>query len=60
MSGADDLLSIARERIDVQSFQDLNWTGTFRDYMRKVYEEPMVIRNAYQRVYDMIMAHGFD
>ena len=60
MSGADRLLEIARERVDRKQYLDLNWTGSFRDYLNKVHENPLIARNAFQRTYDMIMSHGSD
>ncbi len=60
MSGADQLFSIIRSNVDSQSFQDVNWSGSFRDYLNKVYENPRIIRNSFQRIYDMVISHGFD
>lgn len=39
-------------------FQKLNWTGSFDQYLDIVAERPKTPRNAYQRLYDMIMSHG--
>ena len=60
MSGAEKLLSLVREDVDTERFQDLNWRGSFRDYLNKVHEDPSIVRNAFQRVYDMIISHGWD
>ena len=27
---------------------------------REVYENPLIVRNAWQRVYDMVVSHGYD
>lgn len=43
---------------NADTYQKLNWTGTFDDYLNIVYENPNTPRNAYQRLYDMIMSHG--
>lgn len=40
------------------NYKSLNWTGTFNDYLKIVYNEPRTVRNAYQRLYDMIISHG--
>ena len=40
------------------TFQDLNWTGTFDDYLKLVKENPRVTRNAFQRMYDMVLQEG--
>jgi serine protein kinase len=34
------------------------WSGTFQDYLDLVKEQPKVTRNAYQRLYDMIIESG--
>src|ERR1700722_2906474 len=39
-------------------FQDLNWAGSFNDYLNVVRENPKVTRNAFQRIYDMIVEKG--
>ncbi len=43
---------------DPKSYQDLHWEGSFDDYLAIVRESPRVTRTAFQRVYDMILAHG--
>ncbi|MEE9392989.1 MAG: serine protein kinase [Planctomycetota bacterium] len=60
MGAADKLLSLVREGFDRKAYQDLNWSGSFRDYLAKVHEQPLIARNAFQRVYDMIVSQGFD
>ena len=39
-------------------FQDLSWSGSFNDYLNLVRENPKVTRNAFQRMYDMVMEAG--
>ncbi len=55
---ADELISLIESRLDRQKFQDHHWSGTFWEYLSIVQQNPMVLRNAYQRAYDAIMAHG--
>lgn len=43
-----------------EDFRELNWTGSFDDYLNMVKQTPTVTRNAYQRMYDMILEHGTD
>jgi serine protein kinase len=40
------------------TFKELNWSGSFNDYLQIVKENPKVTRNAFQRLYDMIMEGG--
>jgi serine protein kinase len=41
-------------------FKDLVWTGTFKDYLDLVKKDPNIVRNSHQRVYDMVVAPGFE
>jgi serine protein kinase len=43
---------------DYKEYEDLNWEGSFEDYLHLVRKNPRVTRNAFQRVYDMILGHG--
>ncbi len=53
-----DLMSLVAAHQDVKRFQDLQWRGTFADYMAIAAEDPRVCRNAYQRLYDLIVSFG--
>ncbi|MBI5763373.1 MAG: serine protein kinase [Planctomycetes bacterium] len=46
------------KRLDPQTFRDEHWEGTFDDYLDIVTKNPRVARNAFQRIYDMIMQYG--
>ena len=41
-----------------QKYRDLNWSGTFNDYLNLVKENPKITRNAFQRMYDLIIECG--
>ena len=43
---------------DKKEYAELNWEGSFDDYLEIVRQNPRVTRNAYQRLYDMILSHG--
>src|SRR5260221_14777834 len=43
---------------DYREYEELNWSGTFEDYLAVVRENPKVTRTAFQRVYDMILSYG--
>jgi serine protein kinase len=43
---------------DYDRYRDLSWEGSFEDYLRLVREDPRVTRNAFQRIYDMVLSHG--
>jgi len=52
------LLQLLGELQDREQFQQLNWRGSFADYLELVASKPQVTRNAFQRIYDMIMSYG--
>ncbi|MBI4553725.1 MAG: serine/threonine protein kinase, partial [Candidatus Latescibacteria bacterium] len=52
------ILALIKELQDTQRFKDLNWEGTFEDYLEIVHRNPQVARTAFQRIYDMILSHG--
>ena len=43
---------------DYDLYRDLAWEGTFEEYLEIVRKRPQVTRNAFQRVYDMIISAG--
>src|SRR6185295_8728501 len=43
---------------DKKEYAELNWEGTFDEYLDVVRANPRVTRTAYQRLYDMILSHG--
>ena len=43
---------------DYEKYHDLHWTGSFEDYLQVVRERPEVTRNAFQRLYDMVVSYG--
>jgi len=53
-----ELMKMIGEQQDRRRFQQLNWRGTFSEYLDIVVRNPRVARNAFQRVYDMIMSYG--
>lgn len=60
MSAGHDILSHVQERQDLDQFRKENWVGSFQDYLDLVQQNPLITRNAYQRMYDMIMSYGTD
>ncbi len=45
---------------DLDRFRKENWLGSFSDYLDLVQSQPRVTRNAYERLYDMILSYGAD
>ncbi len=56
----ESVLSIIKRNIDLDTYQQLHWSGTFEEYLKLVRENPDVCRNAFQRCYDMIMSWGVE
>lgn len=55
------MASLTQQISDLQDkklYQELHWTGTFEEYIEIVREQPEVTRTSWQRLYDMIVAHG--
>ncbi|MGE0709171.1 MAG: PrkA family serine protein kinase [Planctomycetota bacterium] len=53
-----DFKNLARRLSKVDEYRAHHWTGTFADYLELVRKDPRVARNAFQRVYDMIVSWG--
>jgi len=45
---------------NLQEFEELNWEGSFEDYLGVVKANPKVVRSSFQRLYDMIVSFGFE
>ncbi|HEY2413083.1 MAG TPA: serine protein kinase [Pirellulaceae bacterium] len=58
MSHGREIISLVAQRQDLDQFRKKNWVGTFEEYLDLVRQKPEVTRNAFERVYDMIMAAG--
>ncbi len=43
---------------DYDRYRDLAWEGSFEEYLAMVRDRPQVTRNAFQRVYDMVISYG--
>src|SRR5436305_151612 len=54
------ILSALRNQIDLGQYSKVHWEGTFEEYLDTIRENPEVTRNAYQRLYDMILSHGIE
>ena len=60
MSAGQALLASIRQEQNLSEYRKIHWEGTFAEYLDIVAEHPEVTRNAYQRLYDMILSHGND
>ena len=55
MGGGREILGLVAQRQDLEQFRRKNWEGSFEEYLDIVRGDRSVTRNAFQRVYDMIM-----
>ncbi|HEY1602824.1 MAG TPA: serine protein kinase [Pirellulales bacterium] len=60
MTSGRSIIEIIAERQDLDQFRKKNWEGSFEAYLDLVRGEPKVTRNAFERVYDMILSYGTD
>jgi serine protein kinase len=60
ISKTNSLASIIDRKLDVAHFREQHWEGNFNDYLDLVMENPAVARNAFQRLYDMILSYGVE
>ncbi len=58
MSASMDIKSFIGGLQDLDRFRKFNWHGSFQDYVNLVREDPSITRNAFQRLYDMILSYG--
>ncbi|MEK6554990.1 MAG: serine protein kinase, partial [Bdellovibrionota bacterium] len=55
---AFDFNSMLKSYQDSREFRDLNWAGTFNEYINMVKQKPKIARNAFQRLYDLVLEAG--
>jgi serine protein kinase len=58
MPAANSLVDKLAGLQDRKEFAELNWSGSFEDYLNLVRENPRVTRTAFQRLHDMILSFG--
>jgi serine protein kinase len=60
ISKSNSLAAIIDRKLNVGQFREQHWEGSFTDYLDLVLDQPAVARNAFQRVYDMILSYGVE
>ena len=55
-----ELTSQIAQLQDYDLYRDLSWEGSYEEYLQVIRERPRVTRNAFQRVYDMVLSYGTD
>jgi len=55
---AESLGALIEQSLNRSRFHEQHWEGSFEDYLAIVSKRPGVARNAFQRLYDMILSFG--
>jgi serine protein kinase len=58
MSYPAEILSLIDRYTEESAYHELHWEGGLADYLELVTRSPDVLRNAFQRIYDMILSYG--
>ncbi|UCC30824.1 MAG: hypothetical protein JSU86_00825 [Phycisphaerales bacterium] len=58
MASSEEILSVVDKHVSPDRFREQHWEGSFQDYLSIVMQNPRTVRNAFQRIYDMIMHFG--
>jgi len=58
MTSTQDIYAAIHGNVNKERFRDQHWEGSFDEYLQLVVANPRVARNAFQRIYDMIMFFG--
>ncbi|MGE4618777.1 MAG: serine protein kinase, partial [Planctomycetota bacterium] len=53
-----NLFELISKNLETDRYRELNWTGSFHDYLQIAYENPEVLRTSFQRIHDMIVCAG--
>jgi serine protein kinase len=53
-----EVLSLIDRYTQDSAYQALHWEGTFADYLKIVNDNPGILRDAFQRIYDLIISYG--
>src|SRR5205809_2234072 len=54
------ILSAIANLQSAQEYQELHWEGSLEDYLKLIQDSPRVTRNAFQRIFDMILSYGIE
>ena len=58
MTKTKDLMSFVSNLSSPKSYLDMHWEGSYSQYLDLVKENPNIARNAFQRLYDLILKYG--
>lgn len=55
-----EIYELIGRNLNAEEFREQHWTGTFQEYLDMVAESPDIARNAFQRIYDMLLSYGVE
>ncbi len=58
MAKSFDVKNFVTQNHNLDEFKKVHWSGNFQDYVDLLTESPEIGRNAFQRLYDMILSWG--
>ncbi len=58
MADVPNINALFGKYFDLTKYRNLHWTGSFEEYLQLVKKTPDVARNAFQRMFDMILSWG--
>ncbi|MEZ0230547.1 MAG: PrkA family serine protein kinase [Planctomycetota bacterium] len=58
MAEGPNISALFSKYFDLNKYRTLHWTGSFDEYLQIVKKTPDVSRNAFQRMFDMILSWG--
>ncbi|MCA2959658.1 MAG: serine protein kinase [Silvanigrellales bacterium] len=58
MTASGSVFELVKEVYSPQHYNELNWEGSFEDYIEIVQKNPKVARSAFSRMFDLIMHFG--
>ncbi|KAA3614757.1 MAG: serine protein kinase [Calditrichaeota bacterium] len=58
MKASQKILESFQKTFNEKQYEDLNWSGSFEEYLDRVSANPQIARSAYQRIYHMILSYG--
>ena len=58
MAERNPILDLVHKQLSAATFRDEHWEGSFSDYLDLVSRNPRTARNAFQRIYDMVLHFG--
>jgi hypothetical protein len=60
MSYHSEITELIEKYTRESAYQELHWEGSMAEYLQILGESPAILRNAFQRIYDMIVSYGVE